>query len=111
VEFVQERVLLNCERYPGKRSVIILDNASIYKDRRLYDAYDQAGVLLRFLLLYLPDFNPIKVIFKDLKAWIRRNFNQIYEFEEFSDFLELAVQEVCRRDMRGYFRQSGYVVR
>ena len=35
VEFVEERVLPYCNPYPGPRSVLILDNASIHKDARL----------------------------------------------------------------------------
>ena len=54
--------------YPRPRSILILDNALIYKLARLRDLYKEHGVLLIFLLLYLPDFNPIKATFKDLKA-------------------------------------------
>lgn len=66
--FVEYQVLPNCTPYPGPRSIIILDNASIYKSARLQELYKQAGVILEFLLLYSPDFNPIEVTFKDLKA-------------------------------------------
>ena len=67
-DFVEYQVLLNCTLYPGLRSIIILDNASIYKSARFQELCKQAGVLLEFLPLYLPDFNPIEAIFKDLKA-------------------------------------------
>jgi hypothetical protein len=32
MEFVEERVLLHCSPYPGPRSILILDNASIHKN-------------------------------------------------------------------------------
>jgi transposase len=54
--------------YPRPQSILILDNALIYKLAQLYDLYKEHGVLLIFLLLYSPDYNPIKAIFKDLKA-------------------------------------------
>jgi transposase len=68
-----------------------MDNASIYKDRRILEACDEAGVLLKFLPPYSPDFNPIEAMFKDLKAWIKLNYKRVEEFEVFSEFLEFAV--------------------
>ena len=47
--------------------IIILNNAFIYKSARLQKLYKQASIILKFLPLYSPDFNLIKVIFKDLK--------------------------------------------
>ena len=61
-------MLPNCTPYPGPRSIIVLDNASIYKSARLRELCERSGIILEFLLLYLLDFNPIKAIFKDLKA-------------------------------------------
>jgi transposase len=53
--------------------------------------YDEKGVLLKFLPLYSLDFNLIEATFKDLKAWIRRNYKLAADFKDFSDFLEFAV--------------------
>jgi transposase len=111
VEFLRERVLPYCTAYPGVRSVIIMDNASIHKDRRIQEACDEVGVLLKFLPPYSPDFNPIEATFKDLKAWVKKNYRRVEEFEEFSDFLEYAVAQNCKGDARGHFRTSGYIVR
>ena len=65
--------------YPGPRSVLILNNVSIYKSTRLRELYKEYGVLLRFLLPYLLDFNPIEATFKNIKAWlwIKRNYRLI----------------------------------
>ena len=60
--------------YPRPRSILILDNALIYKSAQLRDLYKEYSVLLVFLPLYSPDYSPIKVIFKDLKAWVKRNY-------------------------------------
>lgn len=53
---------------------------------------EERGVLLRFLLPYSPDFNPIKATFKDLKTWIKRNYRLAAYFDNFSDFLEFAIR-------------------
>jgi len=65
--FVEEQVLLYCLQYLGPQSVLILDNVCIHKLEQLYKLYRQYSVELRFLLLYLLDFNPIEA-FKDIKA-------------------------------------------
>lgn len=109
--FLKERVLPNCEAYPGRRSVLVMDNASIHKDSRIKALCEEVGVLLVFLPPYSPDFNPIESTFKDLKAWIKRHYIQAEEYELFDDFLEHAVQQVCRRDARGHFKACGYIVR
>jgi transposase len=58
--------------YLGPRLVIILDNALVYYINRqnIKDVYRRHSVLVRFLLLYSPDFNLIKESFIDLKIWI-----------------------------------------
>jgi transposase len=76
IQFLEERVLPNCSPYPGKMSVLVMDNASIHKNPRLREICDNAGVLLVFLPPYSPDFNPIESTFKDLKAWIKRHYQQ-----------------------------------
>jgi hypothetical protein len=48
--------------------MIILNNISIYKSVKLCYIYKKKEVLLKFLLLYLLNFNLIKATFKDLKA-------------------------------------------
>lgn len=111
LEFVVERVLPHCTPYPCLRSVIIMDNASIHKDPCLRQACNEAGVLLKFLPLYSPDYNPIEATFKDLKVWLKKNYSLLVEFEDFAEFLNFAVQQVCNRDVRGHFRKAGYTVK
>jgi len=107
---VEERVLPFCTPYPGPRSVLILDNASIYKNARLQQLCSDAGVLLKFLPPYSPDYNPIEATFKDLKAWIKRNHSLVEDFENFGDFLYFAVGQACRANVRGHFQEAGYIV-
>jgi len=71
--------------------VLVLDNASIYKSTKLECICKERGVLLKFLPLYSLDFNLIKNTFKDLKAWIRKNYKLAADFEDFGNFLEFAV--------------------
>jgi len=52
---------------------------------------EERGVLLKFLPPYSLDFNPIENTFKDLKAWIKRNYRLAADFEDFGNFLEFSV--------------------
>jgi transposase len=107
-EFLRDQVLPQCEPFPGKRSVIVMDNASIHKSQDVRDLCEAHGVKLCFLPPYSPDFNPIESTFKDLKAWLKKHYRESEEFEQFEQFLDYAVQENCRRDMKKYFSHCGY---
>jgi transposase len=84
-------VLLNYIPYLGPQLIIILDNAFIYKLVYLQELCKHSGVILEFLPLYSPDFNPIEAIFKDLKAWIKRNYTLASRFKSFNNFLKFAI--------------------
>jgi transposase len=110
IEFVEEKVLPHCNPYPGPRSVLILDNASIHKNDRLRELCEDHGVLLKFLPPYSPDYNPIEATFHDLKAWIRRNYLLALDFEKFDDFLHFAIGQNSANSVGGHFKNAGYVV-
>jgi transposase len=108
LDFIHDQVLPKCEPFPGKRSVLVMDNASIHHSQALKDLCSQYGVRLEFLPPYSPDKNPIEVTFKDLKAWIRRHYSDVSAFDRFDNFLNTAVEELCKKDMTAYFRHCGY---
>jgi transposase len=84
--------------------VLILNNTSCYRSQELKDIYNKTGVILKFLPPYSPDFNLIKESFLILKAWVQKNHQLKKGFEDFSDFLELAVKDFIKKNARGYFR-------
>lgn len=69
--FAEEQVLSYCTLYLGPRSVLILDNVSIYKLTRLRELCEEYGVLLKFLPPYSPDFNPIEATFNDIRRELK----------------------------------------
>src|SRR5690606_38974077 len=52
-------------------AIIVLDNLSVHKNAAARAAVEAAGCELRFLPAYSPDFNPIELIFAQLKAHLR----------------------------------------
>jgi transposase len=77
--FIRDQVLPHCEPYPGKRSVLVLDNASIHHNQALKELCEEHGVRLEFLSPYSPDKNPIDLTFSDLKAWLKRHYREALE--------------------------------
>ncbi|KAF1963973.1 hypothetical protein BU23DRAFT_494541, partial [Bimuria novae-zelandiae CBS 107.79] len=61
-------VLPLCTPYLGPRLILVLNNAFSYRTQRVRELYKEASVLLEFLPLYSPDFNPIKATFNNLKT-------------------------------------------
>jgi hypothetical protein len=55
-----EQLLQHCGRWPGPRSVIVMDNASFHHTDRLDQMCRDAGVKLVYLPPYSPDLNPIE---------------------------------------------------
>ena len=71
-----------------------------------------AGVILAYLLLYLPDYNPIKILFIILKGWLKRNGHLIDAYSpkpvDFKRFLNDAVRaQGDLADYRVLFRVAG----
>jgi transposase len=83
---------------------------SIHKSAHLQELCEYSGIILKFLPLYLPDFNPIKATFKDLKAWIRKNYMLVPEFKSFNSFLIFAISQAYKVHAKAHFRKAGYIV-
>ncbi|KAF9730117.1 hypothetical protein PMIN01_12050 [Paraphaeosphaeria minitans] len=108
-DFVANQVLPHCSPWPGKRSVIVLDNASIHRSVRLANLCAEAGVIMEFLPPYSPDMNPVEQTFKALKTWIRRHYRGAEAYDRFEYFLEEAVLSVCYGSSAGnFFRYCGW---
>jgi len=107
--FLEHHVLPRCIPFPGPRSVLVIDNASIHKSARVAELCENYGVRLKFLPPYSPDFNPIEATFHDLKAWIRRQYEMAMEFDSFGSFLEFAVSQNQGVHARQHYEACGYI--
>ena len=63
-------LLLRCNRFPTKRLVVVIDNASFYYLERIQALFNAFSVKLIYLPAYLPNLNLIKEFFGELKAFI-----------------------------------------
>ncbi len=86
--------LLPCYKtYPGKNSVIVIDNTGSYTDDRIINTIRAHGLLVRYLSPYYPQYNPIELSWNILKAWVRRRFHKLWpRFKGlFEDFLIIVI--------------------
>jgi len=91
-----------------------MDNALFHHLDKIQQMCDDAGVILLYLLLYLPDFNPIKEMFKELKTYIRQVWDKHIGFirADFLGFLEECVTVVGARkaSAKGYFHHASILI-
>jgi DDE superfamily endonuclease len=93
--------------------VICLDNLNVHLDAQVQTALENKRCLIKFLPPYSLDFNPIKLTFSMLKAWMRRHFQSFrHLFEgDFGGFLQFAIaQSGCDKKAQEHFQHaaSGY---
>jgi len=77
LRWLEEDLLLCCEVYPGKNSVIIMNNTDSYIDDRIVNTIRVYDLLVRYPSPYCPQYNPIELSWSVLKAWVRRRFHEL----------------------------------
>ena len=108
--FVKKKVLPLCTSFSGSWSVLVLDNASIHCSQicfpilidvfmltyvqKLINMCQNAGVHIKYLPFYSSDLNPIEQFFAQLKAWMRKHSAMTACYNDFSKFIELAVENL-----------------
>ncbi|ETW78214.1 hypothetical protein HETIRDRAFT_326088, partial [Heterobasidion irregulare TC 32-1] len=70
-DFLRYYVIPLTNPYPGPRSCIVLDNCSIHHSEEVRKIIeDEAECKMIFLPSYSPDYNPIKLAFSAIKAYL-----------------------------------------
>jgi transposase len=67
LQWVQEWLLPSLRR----GTTIVLDNLNVHRSPAVRQAVEAAGCFLLFLPAYSPDFNPIELVFAQLKTHLR----------------------------------------
>ena len=88
--------------------IVIMDNCSIHKGKRVRELIEARGCQLLFLPVYSPDLSPIEEAFSKVKTVLRsigaRTREALYEA------LEYAITTITANDAHGWFRHCGYSV-
>ncbi len=96
--------------FPGKNSVLVVDNARVHK----HDSFKQICAAKDIMLLYLPPYcpfwNPTELVFSQVKSYLRRyatEFHRVFGLSDFNDalLLQLAFDQVTPQNCENYFRK------
>ena len=93
--FLKEQVLPRCNPFPGPRLVLVINNYSIHLVAKIRELCDKAGIVIKYLPLYSPDFNLIKELFSVAKAWIKRYYKLAHTMS-FREFLYTTIDAYSR---------------
>ena len=102
--FVQQVLL------PTLRSgdVVVMDNLSPHKNPEVVRLLETAGVKVRFLPPYSPDFNPIEKLWSKVKAALRSA--KARTPAALNDAIANALDSVTSNDAEGWFASCGYSI-
>ena len=86
--------------------VVIMDNLSSHKSRRVRRAIRSVGAKLLFLPPYSPDLNPIEQVFAKLKHLMRKAAERTVEatWKRLGTLLDQFTKQECAN----YLKNSGY---
>ena len=91
---------LKCEQ------IVVMDNLSVHKSKRVKRLIEQAGAKLMFLPPYSPDLNPIEESFSKLKSILRKASAR--SKEALLEATGRALDAVTPEDIRGFYSDCGY---
>jgi transposase len=86
--------------------VVVMDNLSAHKPKRIRELIEQQGCELVYLPSYSPDYNPIEEAFAKIKHLLRKAAARTKE--AFIEAIAAAISAITAEDIRGYFEHAGY---
>ncbi len=86
--------------------VVILDNARCHRVKRVRELIETAGARLLFLPAYSPDFSPIELAWRKVKARLREAGARTSE--ELLPAINAAMQSVTAEDAQSFYAHCGY---
>ena len=88
------------------RAIVVMDNLSSHKGKRVRELLESAGAEALYLPPYSPDLNPIEQVFAKLKHLLRSARRETSEtlWDEIGQLLERFGPDECAN----YLRHAGY---
>lgn len=90
----------------GRGQIVVMDNLSVHKSKRVERLLEKAGATLLFLPPYSPDFNPIEEAFSKVKSILRKI--QSRTKEALLEATGRALDAITPEDIRGFYSDCGY---
>jgi len=97
------------QAYPASNSVWILDGASIHSDPNIVYYLRSLGIQIVFLPAYCPFFNPIEIVFGNVKSIMQRYYHEKCSLQEMKIFIAKTLFRFKCKNMRNIFKKCGYI--
>ena len=104
--FVEQVLLPALQGRP--HPIVVLDRLAAHRSPRVLAAFAAAGVEVRFLPAYSPDFNPIEQCWSKIKTALRNIAAR--SIEAIDEVMPAVLNTVNERDAKGWFCHCGYTV-
>lgn len=86
--------------------IVVMDNLSSHKSKRVGELIEDAGCELLFLPPYSPDMNPIEQAFSKVKGILRKAGTRTRE--ALLEATGHALEAITPEDIRGFYADCGY---
>ena len=86
--------------------IVVMDNLSVHKSKRVRRLIEEAGATLLFLPPYSPDMNPIEGAFSKVKSVLRKVAARTRE--ALVEATGRALDTITTEDIRGFYTDCGY---
>lgn len=86
--------------------IVVMDNLSVHKSKRVQRLIEEAGATLLFLPPYSPDMNPIEGAFSKVKSVLRKVAARTRE--ALVEATGRALDTITTEDIRGFYTDCGY---
>jgi transposase len=86
--------------------VVVMDNLSAHKPKRIKELIEQRVCELVYLPSYSPEYNPIEEAFSKIKNLLRKAAAR--SKEALIEAIAEALNAISAEDIRGYFQHAGY---
>jgi transposase len=102
--FVEQVLLPALQGRP--HPIVVLDRLASHRSPRVLAAFAAAGVEVRFLPAYSPDFNPIEPCWSKIKTALRNIAAR--SLEALDEVMPAVLNTINARDAQGWFCHCGY---
>ena len=90
------------------RSILVLDNCSIYYVQHVTDHFAAAGILVLFLPPYSPDYMPIEETFSYVKYYLKKHVELWEVMDDTRPLIQAAFDSVTSQLCKNWISDCGY---
>ena len=110
VDFVRGTLIPTMQPFDGtnSKSIAVLDNCSVHHVQAVAEVFESAGILVMFLPLYSPDYNPIEETFSYIKGYLKEHDDLLQALDNPLPILQAAFESITPSQCNGWISDSGY---